>query len=233
MPEEVAVMKAKAFDYLNEEALKKNIVLSVDGTKITTLSDATMEYMYLVALGSVKLSGEYAKMFDYFLTKLGRNLVNGTMICKAQTAIILQKQGRRTEANEFIASIKEHLVQTDEIRSAFLLSMPILLYLGYDAGSCTCGCNGSPARGGRQRCFDEEMKLWLLKQKQTTSWNSPVATADAVYALLCQGSDLLENTKEMSASLWEIRYWRLSRLQRPLFRDWDTSRRSLFKAVLR
>ena len=37
----------------------------------------------------------------------------------------------------------------------------------------------------------EEMKLWLLKQKQTTSWNSPVATADAIYALLCQGSDLL------------------------------------------
>ena len=29
----------------------------------------------------------------------------------------------------------------------------------------------------------EEMKLWLLKQKQTTSWNSPVATADAVYVI--------------------------------------------------
>ena len=38
------------------------------------------------------------------------------------------------------------------------------------------------------------MKLWLLKQKQTTSWNSPVATADAVYALLCQGTNLLEKS---------------------------------------
>ncbi len=86
LPEEVAVMKAKAFDYLNEEALKEYRAIrkaEKNGTKITTLSDATMEYMYLVALGSVKLSGEYAKMFDYFLTKLGRNLVNGTMICKA------------------------------------------------------------------------------------------------------------------------------------------------------
>ncbi len=33
----------------------------------------------------------------------------------------------------------------------------------------------------------EEMKLWLLKQKQTQQWNSPVATADAVYALLMKG----------------------------------------------
>ena len=30
----------------------------------------------------------------------------------------------------------------------------------------------------------EEMKLWLLKQKQTQQWNSPVATADAVLTLL-------------------------------------------------
>ena len=47
----------------------------------------------------------------------------------------------------------------------------------------------------------EEMKLWLLKQKQTTAWNSPVATADAVYALLCQGSDLLESEGDVRITL--------------------------------
>ena len=78
----------------------------------------------------------------------------------------------------------------------------------------------------------EEMKLWLLKQKQTTSWDSPVATADAVYALLCQGSNLLES-KEMSALLWVIRCWRLSLLQRPPYPDWDMLRKSLRKSVLR
>lgn len=85
-----------------------------------------MEYMYLVSLGSVKLSGEYAKAFGYFLTKLGRNLESGTMIRKVQTAVILQKAGHKTEADELIASIKEHLVQTDEWE-LILLSMPILI----------------------------------------------------------------------------------------------------------
>lgn len=37
------------------------------------------------------------------------------------------------------------------------------------------------------------MKLWLLKQKQTQQWSSPVATADAVYALLMKGANLLDN----------------------------------------
>jgi uncharacterized protein YfaS (alpha-2-macroglobulin family) len=41
-----------------------------------------------------------------------------------------------------------------------------------------------------QRSMDE-MKLWLLKQKQTHSWESTRATADACYALLLRGSDWL------------------------------------------
>ncbi|MBH8559303.1 alpha-2-macroglobulin family protein [Hymenobacter negativus] len=37
----------------------------------------------------------------------------------------------------------------------------------------------------------DEMKLWLLKQKQTHSWESTRATADACYALLLRGTDWL------------------------------------------
>ena len=203
LPEEAAMMKAKAFDYLNKEALKEYRAIrkaEKNGTKITVLSDATMEYMYLVSLGSVKLSGEYAKAFGYFLTKLGRNLESGTMIRKTQTAVILQKAGHKTEADEFIASIKEHLVQTDEMGAHF----------AFHANPYTWGMMPVPAHvavmealreAGGNDALVEEMKLWLLKQKQTTSWDSPVATADAVYALLCQGSDLLESKGDVRITL--------------------------------
>ena len=203
LPEEAAMMKAKAFDYLNKEALKEYRAIrkaEKNGTKITVLSDATMEYMYLVSLGSVKLSGEYAKAFGYFLAKLGRNLESGTMIRKAQTAVILQKAGHKTEADEFIASIKEHLVQTDEMGAHF----------AFHANPYTWGMMPVPAHvavmealreAGGNDALVEEMKLWLLKQKQTTSWDSPVATADAVYALLCQGRDLLESKGDVRITL--------------------------------
>ena len=39
----------------------------------------------------------------------------------------------------------------------------------------------------------EEMKIWLLKQKQVQCWNTPLATADAVYALLSDGMALTES----------------------------------------
>lgn len=203
LPEEVAGMKDKAFDYLNKEALKEYRDIcktEKNGAKVTVLSDAVMEYLYLVALGSEKLSGEYAKAFDYFLTKLGRNLESGTMICKAQTAVILQTVGRRTEANEFIASIKEHLVQTDEMGA----------YFAFHANPYTWGMMPVPAhvavmealhKAGGNDALVEEMKFWLLKQKQATAWNSPVATADAIYALLCRGNNLLESKGDVRITL--------------------------------
>lgn len=37
----------------------------------------------------------------------------------------------------------------------------------------------------------EDCKVWLLKQKQTQDWKTTKATADAIYALLLRGSDVL------------------------------------------
>jgi len=47
----------------------------------------------------------------------------------------------------------------------------------------------------------EEMKLWLLKQKQVQAWETPIATADAVYALLTTGADWLGNTGDVEITV--------------------------------
>ena len=39
----------------------------------------------------------------------------------------------------------------------------------------------------------DELKTWLLKNKQTTNWRTTKATAEACYALLLQGTNLLNN----------------------------------------
>jgi hypothetical protein len=47
----------------------------------------------------------------------------------------------------------------------------------------------------------DEMKLWLLRQKQTQHWSSTRATADACYALLLRGSDWLAPTQPLQISV--------------------------------
>ena len=47
----------------------------------------------------------------------------------------------------------------------------------------------------------DEMKLWLLQQKQTHHWESTRATADACYALLLRGSDWLAAPQPMQITV--------------------------------
>ncbi|MEJ2052924.1 MAG: alpha-2-macroglobulin family protein [Calditrichaceae bacterium] len=45
------------------------------------------------------------------------------------------------------------------------------------------------------------MKLWLLRQKRTQSWRTTKSTADAVYALICTGTDWLNREPNVNISL--------------------------------
>jgi uncharacterized protein YfaS (alpha-2-macroglobulin family) len=47
----------------------------------------------------------------------------------------------------------------------------------------------------------EECKVWLLKQKQTQDWQTTKATADAVYALMLRGANLLSADALVAVSL--------------------------------
>ncbi|MBP5468748.1 MAG: alpha-2-macroglobulin family protein, partial [Candidatus Riflebacteria bacterium] len=47
----------------------------------------------------------------------------------------------------------------------------------------------------------EDCKVWLLKQKQTTCWRTTKSTADAIYALILRGCDLLASDKIVTVSL--------------------------------
>jgi uncharacterized protein YfaS (alpha-2-macroglobulin family) len=51
----------------------------------------------------------------------------------------------------------------------------------------------------------EELKIWLLKQKQTQDWRSTHATLEACYALLLRGTDLLAEDPGVKISLGSIK----------------------------
>jgi hypothetical protein len=47
----------------------------------------------------------------------------------------------------------------------------------------------------------EELRIWLLKNKQTNRWESTKATSEAIYALLLNGDNWLNNTKSVNVSV--------------------------------
>ena len=54
--------------------------------------------------------------------------------------------------------------------------------------------------GGNAKTVDE-MKIWLLRNKQTNNWKTTKATSEACYALLLKGSDLLVDAGKSTIKL--------------------------------
>lgn len=203
LDDEADAMKQAAFGYLNREAqdeYKRLRKQEKKGAKVDYLSDTALEWLYLLALDGTELPAEMKPVRDYFLAKAGNGLTSASMSRKARVAIVLLKNGKTAQGNDFIASLREHLVQEDEMGAHFAFydtpyrwgMMPVPVHVSVMEALRMAGGNDA---------LVEEMKLWLLKQKQTTSWTSPVATADAIYALLRQGTDLLESRGDVHITL--------------------------------
>jgi len=50
----------------------------------------------------------------------------------------------------------------------------------------------------------DELKIWLLKQKQTQDWKTTKATAEAIYALILKGTDFLASEQLVEISLGNL-----------------------------
>lgn len=200
---DAAAMKQRAFAYLHQEALKEYKRLREaerKGTPITTLSADAFDYLYLLAMDADAMKQADKEVRSYFLSLLPRQLTTASIQRKAQAAVILQAAERQADAEAFEASLKEHLVQEKTMGTHFAFNdgyyswgmMPVTAHVA---------AMEALSRFEGNATIMEEMKRWLLKQKQTTQWNTPVASADAIYALLCNGRNWLADRGDITLTL--------------------------------
>lgn len=192
LPAQAIRMRQKAFTFLHKEALQEYTGLRKaerQGSATGRLSSNALDYLYLTALSGEPIPEANKAAYGYFFGKLKHELPGTDMGRKAKAAVVLLKAGHRTEAGDFLASIEEHLIREEETGAHFAFADTPNGWGGMPVPTHVAAMEALAEGGGRET-LTEEMKLWLLKQKQTNAWDNPVATADAVYALLCRGTDL-------------------------------------------
>lgn len=199
---EMLEMQRAGWRYLNRQLLevyRQMLELEKKGAQ-PSLPAFASSYLYLTAISGEVLPVEVLPAVDYFRSKTGSLLQNGSMADKARAAIVLDAAGEHTQAAEMMASLREHLVKTEERG----------MYFAFQETPYAWAERQLPAHVQVMEAFNsvardaevvEEMKIWLLKQKQVSSWNSPVATADAVYALLMTGNRLTSHSGDWSVTV--------------------------------
>ncbi|MDR0961536.1 MAG: alpha-2-macroglobulin [Mediterranea sp.] len=201
--DDLTTLLKKAFGYLHTQIVKEyNDCRQAEknGTKITVPPSAALEYLYLIAVSGEQVPASARIAYNYFLVKVPNLISVSAMNVKALAAVILLKVGKRAEATAFTASLKEHLVQTDERGAYFAFYETPYLWGMLPVSIHTRVMEALQLEGGNDTLLSE-MKIWLLKQKQATSWDSPVATADAVYALFAKDDRLLTSRGDVRITL--------------------------------
>ena len=195
-------MIQKGFEYLGKQAAEEYKSMKEaekKGAVGLRPSEQVLRYLYICALDGKAPVDE--KVNRYFIDKLSGEGKELTIYGKALGAIILQQSGKVAEARLFMQSLMEYSVVTDEMGRYFDTPKARYSWFSYKIPTEVAAMEAIQRITKDTKAIDE-MKRWLLKQKQTQTWETLIATADAVYALMATGaSDLLANTGGVEITL--------------------------------
>ncbi|MBL9137904.1 MAG: hypothetical protein JNK85_18710 [Verrucomicrobiales bacterium] len=194
-------LSQRAITHLDQEMHRRWVdAREVNGADAPRLSPWIALYLYARSffLPDVAVAPPHRESFEQWVNQAQRHWVRlDHRQSQGHLALALHRLGKdgspsRTAAAAILASLKERSVHTaelgmhwrdDELSASWFRAPIETQALMIEAF----------AEVGSDPAAVEELKVWLLKQKQARDWKTTKATADAVYALLRQGTDLLAN----------------------------------------
>ncbi|WP_167856368.1 alpha-2-macroglobulin family protein [Hymenobacter metallicola] len=203
--EQARPLLQNALRYLDEQ-------LQRDYTELRKLKGVDLKQNHLA---DVQVQALYARSFwpqpavataaqpaqAYYQQQAGKFWVGQTRYVQAQIALALQRRKvQPTAVKDILTALVENALHSPELG----------MYWKEVRGGYYWRDAPTETQATMIEAFDEirddqkavdEMKLWLLKQKQTQNWESTRATADACYALLLRGSDWLRPTQALEVQV--------------------------------
>ncbi|WP_242672961.1 alpha-2-macroglobulin family protein [Niastella yeongjuensis] len=165
------------------------------------ISPIHIQYLYMRSFyPEAGVPGGVFKAYNYYRSQAQKHWVKQSRYMQGMIALSLFRTGDVQTANNIVKSIKENAIHHEEMG----------MYWKEFTGGYYWYQSPIEIQSVLIETFTEvtkdltsvnDMKLWLLKQKQTQNWKTTKATADACYALLLQGTDLLTNTPDVTIDL--------------------------------
>ncbi len=176
------------------------IKYKTDLTKYTP-DYSVIQYFYMRSFfPDYKIADASQKAYTYFKSRLPEGWTSRNKYMQGMTALALHRAGDIKTPAAILKSLKETSINNEE--------------LGMYWKDASRGWWWHEAPIERQslliEAFNEitkdtktvdDLRTWLLKNKQTNSWESTKATAEACYALLLQGSNWVNQEPQVNIQL--------------------------------
>ena len=184
-------------EYKDLKKYNKDVDLSKDHLSYTQL-----HYLYVRSFyPEVKASKEVEKIISYYQGQIKKYWLKRSLYAKGLMALTMHRMDDAKTAGKIIKSLKENSITSEELGmywktntnswhwyQAPIETQALLIEVFSEIGTVI--------QSEAKTIEDiDNLKIWLLKNKQTNQWKTTKATTEAVYALLLQGSDWLDVTE--------------------------------------
>lgn len=199
--EEAAALINEGFAYLDVDLaldykkIRENPDFSPDND---LLSYIQQHYLYAASFTGYKPQDSLQReAFDFFYDQVKRHWKKNGLHGKGLTALILHRYGDTKLAAQVIASLKASARHTDDMGMFWRENRAGYFWHESPIETQALLIEAFHEVGGNVASV-EEMKIWLLRNKQTNDWTTTKATAAACYALLMTGNSLLEENQPLT-----------------------------------
>ena len=189
-------MLSLANDYLSKivvREVEEFKSLEKQGKPVYIYDYHALQWSYINAVSGRKLTAREKDAQDYLLNHLEKLRLSESMYAKALMAVVLARNGQAQKASEYINSLKEYMVFNEEKGRYFETPRAGYSWCDYRIPTQTAVIEALQIVAPDDTQTIDEMRRWLLTEKRTQAWDTPVNSVNAVYAFLNGNTKLLES----------------------------------------
>ena len=187
---ETKQMLTDAFGFMGQEIVKDVEEMKKwekEGHEVSFPSFKALQWLYLITLDGRELPDEVVRANNYLLKLLKKEIKSQSIYEKALTAVILSKSDPKRAA-EYAQSLKEWTVYREDIGRYYDTPRAGYSWFDYKIPTQTVAIEALQRLAASDQQTLDEMRRWLLQEKRTQAWDTPINSVNAVYAFLQGGS---------------------------------------------
>jgi hypothetical protein len=134
------------------------------------------------------LSSNVQSANNYLIALLKKDIKRQTIYEKALTAIVLAQHGEHKKAMEYVQSLKEYTVYTEEMGRYYDTPRASYSWYDYKIPTEVAAIEAIQKVTPQDNQTIDEMRRWLLQEKRTQAWDTPINSVNAIWAFLANNA---------------------------------------------
>ncbi|MEJ7766566.1 MAG: alpha-2-macroglobulin family protein [Chitinophagaceae bacterium] len=179
--------------YLDERLQEdyQQLVKNKSNLKLNNLGYLQVQYLYMRSFfREITTASNHTRAVNYYSGQSRQFWLQQSRYMEGMIALTLFRNGDVETAGNILRSLKQYSISNEELGMYWKENKVGYFWYQAPVETQSLMIEAFSEISGDNKTVDD-LRTWLLKQKQTTHWKSTKATADACYALLLAGTDWL------------------------------------------